>query len=185
MRWTDRNGGLDEVRAGVQENIAFAQQVDAERAAGKRPLVEAMIGGHAPFTIPDAGLELMRNACDETGRGIHLHVAEDKYDVVHSHHMYHQDIMQRLDSFGLLRDNTLLVHGLHLNDREIELLNERKSFLAHNPRSNMNNHVGYCRCLTDVDNLVLGTDGCGGNMFEEIKLAFFKHKDGGGPVVAG
>lgn len=178
---TDRNGGMDEVRAGIEENIAFAKHVDAERADGKRPLVEAMIGGHAPFTIPNAGLELMRNACDETGRGIHLHVAEDKYDVVHSHHWYHQDIMQRLDAFGLLQDNTLLVHGLHLNEREIELLNVRKSFLAHNPRSNMNNHVGYCSHLTDVDNLVLGTDGCGGNMFEEIKLAFFKHKDHGGP----
>ena len=178
---TDRNGGMDEVRAGVEENIAFAQHVDAERKAGSKPLVEAMIGGHAPFTIPDEGLELMKDACDATGRGMHLHVAEDKYDTVHSHHWYHKDIMHRLDEFGLLADNTLLVHGLWLNDREIELLNERKSYLAHNPRSNMNNHVGYCKRLRSVDNLVMGTDGCGGNMFEEIKLAFFKHKDDGGP----
>lgn len=178
---TDRNGGMDEVRAGVEENIAFAQSVDALRKGGRKPLVEAMIGGHAPFTIPNEGLELMKEACEKTGRGIHLHVAEDKYDQVHSHHMYHKDIMQRLDDFGLLSDNTLLVHGLWLHDREIELLNERKSFLAHNPRSNMNNHVGYCERLRNVDKLVLGTDGCGGNMFEEIKVAFFKHKDAGGP----
>ena len=178
---TDRNGGMEEVKAGVQENIAFAKRVDAERKGGKKPLVEAMIGGHAPFTIPDEGLAMMKDACDSTGRGIHLHVAEDKYDTVHSHHMYHTDIMDRLDRFGLLADNTLLVHGLWLNDSEIELLNERKSFLAHNPRSNMNNHVGYCKRLRQVDRLVLGTDGCGGNMFEEIKLAFFKHKDNGGP----
>lgn len=178
---TDRNGGMDEVRRGVAENIAFAKGVDARRKAGEDPLVEAMIGGHAPFTIPDEGLALMKTACEETQRGIHLHVAEDKYDTVHSHHRYHKDIMDRLDSFGLLGDNTLLVHGLWLNDAEIALLNERKSFLAHNPRSNMNNHVGYCDRLRQVDNLVLGTDGCGGNMFEEIKLAFFKHKDVGGP----
>lgn len=178
---TDRNGGMDEVRAGVKENIAFAKRVDAERKGGKKPLVEAMIGGHAPFTIPNEGLALMKEACDETGRGIHLHVAEDKYDVTHSHHHYHQDMVKRLDSFGLLSDNSLLVHGLWLNDREIELINERGSFLAHNPRSNMNNHVGYCKRLRQVDNLVLGTDGCGGNMFEEIKIAFFKHKDDGGP----
>ncbi len=178
---TDRNGGMDEVRAGVEENITFAQHVDAERKGGKKPLVEAMIGGHAPFTIPNEGLALMKDACDATGRGIHLHVAEDKYDTLHSHHWYHQDIVNRLDEFGLLADNTLLVHGLWLNDREIELLNERKCYLAHNPRSNMNNHVGYCKRLGSVDNLVLGTDGCGGNMFEEIKLAFFKHKDVGGP----
>jgi putative selenium metabolism protein SsnA len=178
---TDRNNGMDEVRSGVKENISFAKQVDSQRKAGKKPLVEAMIGGHAPFTIPNEGLELMKQACDETGRGIHLHVAEDKYDVVHSHHTYHKDIVKRLDDFGLLSDNSLLVHGLWLNEREIELINERKSYLAHNPRSNMNNHVGYCNRLRSVDNLVLGTDGCGGNMFEEIKIAFFKHKDDGGP----
>lgn len=178
---TDRNGGMDEVRSGIRENIEFARSVDRERSMGKKPLVEAMIGGHAPFTIPDEALALMREACDTTGRGIHLHVAEDAYDVSHSHHWYHKDIVDRLDGFGLLGDNTLLVHGLHLNMQEIELINERKCFLAHNPRSNMNNHVGYCDNLRSVDRLVMGTDGCGGNMFEEIKLAFFKHKDTGGP----
>ena len=33
----------------------------------------------------------------------------------------------------------------------------------------------------DLKKLVIGTDGCGGNMFEELKCAFFKHKDDGGP----
>ena len=178
---TDRNGGMVEVRAGVKENIAFAQSIDAERKAGKKPLVEAMIGGHAPFTIPDEGLALMKEACDQTGRGIHLHVAEDKYDVVYSHHRYHEDIVDRLDRFGLLADNSLLVHGLWLNRKEVDKLNEKGCFFAHNPRSNMNNHVGYCQELGNVKNLVIGTDGCGGNMFEELKLAFFKHKDAGGP----
>ncbi|NCB01401.1 MAG: putative aminohydrolase SsnA [Spirochaetia bacterium] len=177
---TNRNGGLDEVKKGVKENIAFAKSVDKERNSGKKPLVEAMIGGHAPFTICNDGLELMKQAVDETHRGIHLHVAEDKYDVTHSHHMYHQDIIDRLDSFGLLSDSSLLVHGLYLNDHEIEKMNERGVFLAHNPRSNMNNGVGYFSKLQDVNKLLLGTDGCGGNMFEEIKLAFFKHKDNGG-----
>lgn len=44
----------------------------------------------------------------------------------------------------------------------------------------MNNNVGYFKQIQNVDNLVIGTDGCGGNMFEELKIAFFKHKDQGG-----
>ncbi len=178
---TDRNGGMAEVAAGVQENVDFALSVNAQLKAGKQPLVDAMIGGHAPFTIPDEGLRLIKQACDVTGKGMHLHVAEDKYDVTWSHHMHGKDIVDRLDSFGLLGDKTLLVHGLWLNEHEVDTINERGTFFAHNARSNMNNHVGYCQRLMQVKNLIIGTDGCGGNMFEELKLAFFKHKDEGGP----
>ncbi|MDN5332887.1 MAG: hypothetical protein PWP59_149 [Sphaerochaeta sp.] len=171
---TDRNGGMKEVEAGIEENVRFAM------AAKSSSLVRGMIGGHAPFTIPDAGLKLMSEAMTETGAGMHLHVAEDRYDVLHSHHMYNLDIVDRLEKFGLLTDNTLLVHGLWLNEAEVEKINAHGTFLAHNGRSNMNNNVGYFKQIQKVDNLVIGTDGCGGNMFEELKIAFFKHKDQGG-----
>ena len=179
---TDRNRGMAEVEEGVAENVRFAKECDEDKKKnGTAALCEAMIGGHAPFTIPDEGLKLMSKACKQTKRGMHLHIAEDKYDVVHSHHHYNKDIVKRLESFDLLSSNTLLVHGLHLSDEEADIINAHKCFFAHNPRSNMNNHVGYCRVLPKIDNLILGTDGCGGNMFEEIKIGFFKHKDNGGP----
>lgn len=178
---TDRNGGMKEVEEGVEENVRFAEEVTSRRKKGENVLCEAMIGGHAPFTIPDAGLKMMKDAVDKTGRAMHLHVAEDKYDVIHSHHVYGKDIVERLDEFGLLDENTLLVHGVHLSESEVDKLNERGCFLAHNGRSNMNNHIGYNHQLPRIKKLVLGTDGCGGNMFEEIKISFFKHKDDGGP----
>jgi len=171
---TDRNFGMKEVEAGVEENLRFA------KSAKSRKLVRGMVGGHAPFTIPDEGLRMISEAMHESGSGLHLHVAEDKYDVVHSHHHYTMDIVDRLEKFGLLTDNSLLVHGLYLNEAEIEKINSHGTFFAHNARSNMNNHVGYCENLQKVKNLIIGTDGCGGNMFEELKLAFFKHKDEGG-----
>ena len=89
--------------------------------------------------------------------------------------------MARLDRYGLLGENTLLVHGVALSEDEIALMNERGAFLAHNARSNMNNHVGYFPHLKDVRKSVIGTDGCGGNMFEELKIAFFKNRDAGCP----
>ena len=178
---TDRNGGMREVEKGVEENVRFARQIDEERRSNPHPMVEAMIGGHAPFTLPDGALELMGEAVRSTGRGIHLHVAEDKYDVVHSHHHYNKDIVTRLEEHGLITDRSLLVHALHLSQDEIDIINSHDAFLAHNPRSNMNNHVGYLKNIARVRNLVIGTDGCGGNMFEEVKLGFFKHKDEGGP----
>jgi len=177
---TDRNRGMDEVKEGVKENIRFAKEVDKKKKEGK-VLCEAMIGGHAPFTIPDEGLEMIASAMKETGRGSHIHVAEGDYDVLQSHHAHYSDIIPRLDKYGVINSKSMMVHGIYLGEGEVEVINERNAFFAHNGRSNMNNHVGYCKNLLKAKNLVLGTDGCGGNMFEEIKISFFKHKDEGLP----
>lgn len=180
---TDRNGGMNEVAAGIQENVDFARLCDTgKQLADGNHLVEAMIGGHAPVTLPDAALKLMADAVQETGRGIHIHVAEDRYDISHSHHLYGKDVIVRLNDYGLITDKALLVHGVHLSEQDIAMINNKHAFLAHNARSNMNNHVGYSSSLPLYHNLVLGTDGLGSDMFAELKFAYFKHKDAGGPL---
>lgn len=179
---TDRNGGIQELQAGVEENIRFARLIDQARDTGVEPyLVEAHIGAHAPFTVPDEGLTMLREAIKTTGRGLHIHAAEDRYDVSHSHHHYGKDLLARLAAFDLIDQKTLVAHGLYLSAEDIRLLNQQDSFLVHNARSNMNNHVGYNHQLTGIRNLALGTDGIGSDMFEELKFAFFKHRDAGGP----
>ena len=176
---TDRNG-KDGTKEGVEENIEFAKSVDKAKAAGKRYLVEAAIGGHAPVTLDDDALRMLAEAVKETGRGLHIHVAEDRYDVSDSHGKYQKDIMQRMADFGLVTDKGIFVHGVHLGAADIEVLNQYDAFLVHNARSNMNNNVGYADKLPTVKNVALGTDGIGVNMFEEVKCAYFKHKDMGG-----
>ncbi len=183
---TDRNGGMKEIEEGLKENLSHAGTIDSERRDGTwKGLSEAAIGAHAPFTVPDEGLSMISDAVHASGRGIHMHVAEDRYDVAYSHHLYGKGIAVRLDEFGLLNEKAVLVHGVHLSAGEVDLLNSRNAFLIHNARSNMNNHVGYNPSLPDVRNLALGTDGIGADMFEEFKMAYFKHKDAGGPLWPG
>ncbi|HAT8013675.1 putative aminohydrolase SsnA [Citrobacter rodentium] len=180
---TDRNDGMQELMAGVEENIRFANEIDAARRKDEQPyLVEAHIGAHAPFTVPDEGLTMLQEALKATGRGLHIHAAEDRYDVSHSHHHYGKDLLVRLAEFGLLDSKSLIAHGLYLSDADTEALNASDGFLVHNARSNMNNHVGYNHRLPQIRNLALGTDGIGSDMFEEMKFAFFKHRDAGGPL---
>ncbi len=179
---SDRNG-LDEMKAGVKENIDFAQAIDKQKEDRSKPyLVEALIGGHAPFTIPDEGMSMLSEAVEKTGRGIHIHVSEDRYDEYHSHATYNKDLIERLDSFGLLNNKSVIVHGTHLDENDINTLNHKDCFLVHNPRSNMNNGVGYNSNLDKLKNLAIGTDGIGSNMFEEFKFGYFKHKDDHGPM---
>lgn len=178
---TDRNGGLNEMVKGVEENIRFAQLIDHAKEKGVEPyLVESHIGAHAPFTVTNEGLSMLSEAMKATGRGLHIHVAEDSYDVAHSHHHYSQDIVERLAEYDLINDKTLLAHGIFLSESDILILNKQDGFLVHNARSNMNNHVGYNQSLSRFKNVALGTDGIGADMFEELKFAFFKHRDAGG-----
>lgn len=181
---TDRNGKPGAL-AGVRENERFAGRIDAERrtgstAAAAAPRVEAAIGAHAPFTVGDETLAALAAVCRSTGRGLHIHVAEDKFDAVDSRYRFDRDICVRLDEAGLLGPRTILGHGLFLTPGEIDLVNERDAFLAHNVRSNMNNCVGYNDRIGLFRNAVLGTDGIGSDMLEEAAFAFFKHKDAGG-----
>ncbi|MBK4714831.1 MULTISPECIES: putative aminohydrolase SsnA [Tenebrionibacter/Tenebrionicola group] len=183
---TDRNDGVKELEAGVEENINFARLIDKEKEASPESwLVEAHIGAHAPFTVPDVGLELLRDAVHSTGRGLHIHVAEDRYDVSHSRDKYGMEPLARLDKYNLLNDKALIAHGLWLSAQDVALLNERNGFLVHNARSNMNNAVGYNPHLPELKHVALGTDGIGSDMFEEFKFAYFKHRDAGGPLWPG
>jgi putative selenium metabolism protein SsnA len=178
---TDRNGRPG-AEAGVRENLRFAKAIDAARARGEDPLVEAAIGAHAPFTVDEKTLADLAEVCKSTGRGLHIHVAEDKFDAVDSRYRFGKDIAVRLDQAGLLGPKTILGHGLYLSRDEVDLVNERDCFLAHNARSNMNNNVGYNDQLPLYRNAVLGTDGIGSDMIMEANFAFFKHHDAGGTL---
>jgi hypothetical protein len=65
----------------------------------------------------------------------------------------------------LATEEWLLVHCVHL-DRPLP------GTIAHNPRSNMNNAVGYARPARWSNPVVLGTDGIGADMLEEFRLAY-------------
>lgn len=178
---TDRNG-KEGARAGVRENLRFAKEVDAIRGSGRAPLVEAAMGAHAGFTLDEDTLEELGEAVRSSGRGLHTHAAEDRYDASDSRHRFGADLAVRLDRAGCLGPKSIIAHGLYLTAEEVELINERDTFLAHNARSNMNNFVGYNTLLPRYRNSVLGTDGIGSDMMQEVAFAFFKHRDAGGPL---
>ena len=144
---TDRNGP-DGMRAGLAENERFL------RAGGR-----GFVGAHACFTLSEASLEAVVGLAADLGRGVHIHVAEDRVDSAAG---------ERLEAVA--GDNWLLAHCVHL-DRPL------RGTVAHNPRSNMNNSVGYARPARLSNTVVLGTDGIGGDMLEEFRIAYVRHRE--------
>jgi putative selenium metabolism protein SsnA len=165
---TDRNGvtGRDQ---GVEENRAFAAQASE--------LTSSLLGAHASFTLSEEALELLARASDETGRGVHIHVAEDRADVEDCRARYNESVPARLMRHGLL-PRALLAHCVHLSAEEVMGVNARGAWIAHNPRSNMNNHVGYA-ATSALRRAALGTDGMDEDMLAEARAAFLKMRDTG------
>ena len=179
---TDRNG-IEGMIDGVKESLEFLKSIEKDKnSTVSNYLIETSIGAHAPFTLSNNSLEHIRETIKTSNRGIHIHVSEDKTDSTFSNKNFGIDVLKRLDDFSLLNEKSIIVHGVYLTDNDISILNERNSFLIHNPRSNMNNGVGYMNSLHKVKNVAIGTDGIGSNMFEEIKFGFFKNKDSNGKL---
>jgi len=144
---TDRHG-VEGGRRGLVENERFI------RAGGR-----GMVGVHAAFTCSDGLLDDAAGLARDLGVGVHIHVAEGPDD---------HEAGRRLR--GLADADWLLVHCVGLD----EALPGR---VAHNPRSNMNNSVGYARPARFESPVLLGTDGIGADMLEEFRLAYVAHRD--------
>jgi cytosine/adenosine deaminase-related metal-dependent hydrolase len=141
---TDRHGP-DSARRGLAENERFI------RAGGR-----GMVGVHAAFTCSDATLDAAAGLAADLGVGVHVHVAEDGVDA---------DAGARLEP--LSRDEWLLAHCVHLD----ETLGVRGA-VVHNASSNLHNAVGYAAPRRFANRVVIGTDGIGGDVVEEFRVAF-------------
>jgi len=148
---TDRHGP-DGARRGLEENERFIK----ERGRG-------LVGIHAAFTCTDETLQAAAGLAEDLGVGVHVHVAEGVDDA---------DAPQRLE--GLTRDDWLLIHCVHLpTDHTL------RGTIVHNPRSNLNNAVGYADPARFSNPVALGTDGIGADMIEAFRLAYVMQRSVG------
>jgi cytosine/adenosine deaminase-related metal-dependent hydrolase len=146
---TDRHG-LAGAKAGLAENERFL------RAGGR-----GLVGAHACLTLSDETLSAVVGLAEDLGVGVHIHVGEDHTD---------KSAADRLREHAT--DDWLLAHCVHV-DPPIA------GTIAHNPRSNLNNGVGYARPARWAEagnRVVLGSDGIGAAMLEEAAIAFVTHR---------
>jgi len=166
---TDRDGH-DKGLAGLKENERFIKKIQKE----KNNNLSGMIGLHASFTLNNDTLSRAADLADDLKVPFHIHVAEGKADVYESKMRGYHGIAERLERFRILRPGTLAIHGVHLQEEELDLLFKNETYLIHNPESNMGNAVGFAPVKSALDKGIivgLGTDGYTCDMFESIKVA--------------
>ena len=157
---TDRHGAK-----GAREGLA-----ECERAI--RDGLPAMVGLHAGFTVSDETLASAADLAKRTGSWLHVHAAEDRCD---------EGSFVRLEAAGVLGPKTILAHGVHLSPAERERAEKAGAWIVHNPRSNMQNAVGYADPNTLGPRVALGTDGMDTDLFTEARVAHLRAREAYGP----
>lgn len=167
---TDR-GGEKQRDEGLAENERF---IKANKSDG---YFRGLVGAHAAFTLSDQSLNLCGELAAKNNTGVHIHVAEDLCDVNEARRKHQSTVVQRLSRPGILTNKSILAHCVHLTPREFKAVRNKKCWLVHNPRSNMNNRVGYAPLHLFGKRVALGTDGFPADMLDEARCAFLKQRD--------
>ena len=170
---TDRDGEL-KADAGIKENLRFIKRLDSS----PHPRLAASFGLHASLTLSGATLQACSASIPE-GAGFHIHVAEHEADEYDSLSKANMRVVDRLHNHGILGPHTIAAHCVHIDAREMELLQETGTWVTHQPRSNMNNAVGAApveSMLRTGIKVCLGNDGFSNAMWDEYKAAYFLQK---------
>jgi len=170
---TDRNGAAN-AKAGLAENVRFLERLRRQ----PHPLLQASFGLHASFTLKERTLERCVEAARGLEAGFHIHVAEDRCDVVDARRRFGRTPVKRLTD-TVLDARSLAAHCVHVNAADIALLARRRVNVVHNPQSNCNNAVGTAKLLEMLKAGVLvglGSDGYTPRLWEEFKTAFHLQK---------
>jgi cytosine/adenosine deaminase-related metal-dependent hydrolase len=134
----------------------------------------------------DAMLRLIGEASARTGRRVHMHLLETKYQRNWADRQFPQGIVRYLDEIGLLNERVSFAHCIYLRSDEMELLAARGATIVVNTSSNLIVSSGVapvaefikrgCRVAMGLDGLAFDEDE---DALREMRLAYALHKASG------
>lgn len=151
----------------IKENMSFINKKHSEYDAG-------LFGMHASMSLSNQTLKKISKKLN--GNPIHIHVAESEMDVIDCKEKYDTTIVERLDSYHLINPNSLIVHGVFISDKELDIIKDRKAYIVVNTTSNLNNAVGVTDIKKFLDKgikVMVGNDGLSSSMATEYLNAFY------------
>ncbi|MFH0799674.1 MAG: amidohydrolase family protein [Pseudomonadota bacterium] len=157
-----------------------------ERAPGF--LQRGMVGLHASMTLSDGTLDAARELMGIYEVGAHVHVAEGVEDVKATKKLNGSSPVARLAKRGILRPDSLAVHCVHADSRDIAILKASGATAVHCPLSNLGNAVGIAPFLEMRRRnipVAVGTDGMSAGIAGDLRLASVLHRIGARDAQAG
>ncbi len=151
-------------------------------AAHASETFDIQYGPAAVHWCTDELLQAVADASARTGRRIHMHLLETRYQREWADQNFPAGIVRHLDKIGFLSERTTLAHCAWARPDELELLAERKVTISVNTSSNLHLRSGVaplpemikrgCRVALGLDGAALDEDD---DALREMRLADLLH----------
>jgi 5-methylthioadenosine/S-adenosylhomocysteine deaminase len=185
------------LRALVSATIIDQRSPDAESAAdslvkgktfvnnwkNRSSRITPIFGPHANYTVKPDQLAATREAANDAGVPLSIHMAESPFELQFTRDNFNMSVVEFYDSISFFDGPTIAAHMVWPTANEIKILAGRRVGVIHNPTSNMKLASGVSPVseMLNAGVLVgLGTDGAASNndldMWEEMRLASFLQK---------
>jgi 5-methylthioadenosine/S-adenosylhomocysteine deaminase len=185
MRAILAQGVIDFPAPGVpdpQENLEIPKNF-AAKWQNSSSLITPSVFCHSTYTCSAATLKKAKALCIENGLRLQIHAAETQKEFRQIQKDHQATPIQYLDQLGILDENTLLIHCVWVNDKDIEIIAARQAAISHNPESNAKLASGIAPAADFLKSGItvgLGTDGCASNnnmdLFHEMDMVAKLHK---------
>ena len=146
-----------------------------EKWFGFSDLITPGLFCHSPMTCSEKTLQNAMEISREFSLPLQIHLSETSEEVKEIINKTGQRPVHFLERLGLLNDDLIAAHAIHLDDREMELLSRRNVKIVHVPESNMKLSSGVARVseMVRIGMIVgIGTDGAASNnnldLFQEM-----------------
>jgi 5-methylthioadenosine/S-adenosylhomocysteine deaminase len=179
----------------IRQPLPVAQQlalVEAVAAAAGNPMFEVQYGPQGVQWCSHELLTAIAEASKRTGRRIHMHLLETRYQRAWADREYPDGVVKFLDSIGLLSPRLTLAHCVWARPEDLDLLAARGVTISTNPSSNLTLHSGVapvremlsrgCRVALGLDAGTMDEDD---DALRELRLANLLHHGTGFKVAAG
>ena len=167
----------------VAEQLAL---VDAVAAAAGSATFDVQYGPQGVQWCTPELLAAIADASARTGRRVHMHLLETRYQRQWADEAHPNGIVRYLDEIGLLSPRLTLAHCTWTRPDELELIAERGATISANTSSNLHLHSGIapvaemvrrgCRVALGLDGATLDEDD---DALRELRLAHLLHRGTG------
>jgi 5-methylthioadenosine/S-adenosylhomocysteine deaminase len=168
MRGVLGQGVVDFPAPGVPDpskNVKVAEEF-VEKWSGFSSRIKPGIFCHSPYTCSPDTIQTVKRICRKRQVRFFIHAAETKDEVSLIKSRYHRTPIRHLNRLQVLDAQTVVIHAVHVDAEEIEVLARTRTAVAHCPESNMKLAAGIAPVNEMLNKGVLvglGTDGCASN----------------------